>query len=209
MDTKKIQLPDFVIANLYTDQLVLGADVQKKPLNSEPNTDKELKTVAPIENSSKEKTLVKPTPVVKPSITEPIVADTEKQWYLGNNGKQITIIIKESGVAYINDKHLQFLSSILNACKLNLGDIALVNYSNYPFNYTEFKQKLQSKFFLVFDLEPKELRLPFTIPNYQVQSHDNCKFLFASSLTKMDSDTQDAKLEKSKLWMSLKNMFQL
>jgi hypothetical protein len=209
MSTKKIQLPDFVIANLYTDQLVLGTDVQSKQIIAEPTKETDLKTVAPIVSPSKEKTIAKPTTIAKPKATDPIVIDTEKQWYLGNNGKQITIVIKEEGVAYINDKHLQFLSNILNACKLNLGDIALINHSNHAFSYSELKQKLQSKFVLVFDLEPKDLKLPFTIPNYQVQSHDNCKFLFASSLSKMDSDTQDSKIEKSKLWNSLKNMFQL
>lgn len=209
MDTKKIQLPDFVIANLYTDQLVLGADVQSKPLKAETVVDTDLKTVTPIANPSKVKAIEKPATVSKPIKTDPVIIDTEKQWYLGNNGKHITIVIREEGVAYINDKHLQFLSNILNACKLNLGDIALVNHSNYTYSYSELKQKLQSNYILVFDLEAKELNLPFIIPNYQVQSHDNCKFLFASSLTKMDNDTQEAKLEKSKLWTSLKNMFQL
>ncbi len=171
MSTEKIQLPDFVIANLYTDNLVLGADVQLKQLQ-----------------------------------TEPIVV---KQWYLGNNGKHILVIIKEPGVVFINDKHLQFLSNILNACKLNLGDISLVNLANYPMSYAALKEKLHPKFVLVFDLETKEIALPFTIPNFQVQQHDNCKFLFSTSLTKMDGDGQEEKIEKSKLWMSLKNLFQL
>jgi hypothetical protein len=195
MSTEKIQLPDFVIANLYTDQLVLGSDVQSNQMKSEPAVEKDLKTVAPA--------------VLKTKVTEPLHLDSVKQWYLGNNGKHIVVVIKETGVAFINDKHLQFLSNILNACKLNLGDIALVNHSNYPFSYKELKEKLQPKFILVFDLETKDIKLPFNIPHFQVQSHDNCKFLFSTSLTKMDGDSQEAKIEKSKLWMSLKNMFQL
>lgn len=178
MSTEKTQLPDFVIANLYTDLLVLGSDVKTPP----------------------------------PVATKPVPAVTDenvKQWYLGNNGKKVTILIKEADVAFINDQHLQFLSNILNACKLNLGDIALVNHFNNPLLYTDLKQKLQPKFIIAFDLQTKEIQLPFTIPTYQVQLHDNCKFLFAASLKTMEGDSQDAKLEKSKLWMSLKNMFQL
>lgn len=167
MSTEKTQLPDFVIANLYTDLLVLGNDVGTVPNNP------------------------------------------EKQWYLGNNGKKITVLIKEAEVAFINDLHLQFLSNILSACKLNLGDIALVNHRNTALVYHELKQKIQPKFIIAFDLQTKEIQLPFTIPNYQVQVHDNCKFLFAASLTTMEGDSQEAKLEKSKLWASLKNMFQL
>jgi len=209
MSLEKIQLPDFVIANLYTDLLVLGTDVQTIQTNTEAITLTELKTEAPVVNTTSEKAVPKPKTIAIPQSKELVVLDSDKQWYLGNNGKHIVVIIKETGVAFINDKHLQFLSNILNACKLNLGDIALINHSNNPNSYTELKQKLQPKFVLVFDLETKEIKLPFTMPNYQVQSHDNCKFLFASSLTKMDGDSQEAKMEKSKLWMSLKNMFQL
>lgn len=208
MSSEKIQLPDFVIANLYTDLLVLGTDVQTNQTKPEAIPLTELKTAATVVPTT-EKAVPKPKTIAIPTSKEPIVLDAEKQWYLGNNGKHIVVIIKETGVAFINDKHLQFLSNILNACKLNLGDIALINHSNNPNSYTELKQKLQPKFVLVFDLETKEIKLPFTMPNYQVQSHDNCKFLFTSSLTKMDGDSQEAKMEKSKLWMSLKNMFQL
>jgi len=209
MSKEKIQLPDFVIANLYTDQLVLGADVQLKQLKAETIVDSELKTATTIANPSKVKAIEKQVTISKPIKTDPLIIDTAKQWYLGNNGKQIVVIIKEENVAFINDTHLQFLSNILNACKLNLGDIALLNYINHPLDYRDIKQKLEPKFILIFDLLTKDLQLPFTIPNYQVQSYDNCKFLFAAPFSKMEGNSQDAKMEKSKLWMSLKNMFQL
>jgi hypothetical protein len=209
MSTEKIQLPDFVIANLYTDNLVLGTDVLLKQPRTEPVVEQDLKTVSPIASPVTEKIVPKATTKVKPVTVAAISPEADKEWYLGNNGKYIVVVIKEAGVAFINDKHLQFLSNILNACKLNLGDIALVNHANYPLSYAALKEKLQPKYVLVFDLETKDIVLPFTIPHFQVQQHDNCKFLFSTSLTKMDGDSQEAKIEKSKLWMSLKNMFQL
>lgn len=209
MSTEKTQLPDFVIANLYTDLLVLGSDIVTQIKTTETPVENVLKTLdikIPIEapkNNSKTQPVVKPKPSVEQTLTN------EKQWYLGNNGKKVTILIKEADVAFINDQHLQFLSNILNACKLNLGDIALVNHLNNALVYADLKQKLQPKFIIAFDLQTKEIQLPFTIPNYQVQLHDNCKFLFATSLKTMEGDSQEAKQEKSKLWASLKNMFQL
>jgi hypothetical protein len=205
MSTEKTQLPDFVIANLYTDLLVLGSDIVIQP-----------KTPAvPVETVFKTPEIK--VPVAEPKNTKPVapkqvpadIKENMQQWYLGNNGKKVVILIKEAEVAFINDQHLQFLSNILNACKLNLGDIALVNHINNPLVYADLKQKLQPKFIIAFDLQPKEIQLPFTIPNYQVQLHDNCKFLFAATLKMMEGDSKEAKLEKSKLWMSLKNMFQL
>lgn len=209
MSSEKIQLPDFVIANLYTDQLVLGTDVQSIQIISDSNAAQTLKTTTSTAPATIKKPIAVSTEIPKTTSVEAVVSNETKQWYLGNNGKHIIVLMQESGVAFINDKHLQFLSNILNACKLNLGDIALVNFANNPYDYSELKQKLQPKFILVFDLETKHLKLPFNIPNYQVQLHDNCKFLFAASLTKMDGDSQESKVEKSKLWMSLKNMFQL
>lgn len=214
MSTEKTQLPDFVIANLYTDLLVLGNDVGTQKYESiaaiENIAPPIIKTAAPTTVKAEPKPAVHPTS--KSTAPKPVATlpdNAEKQWYLGNNGKKITVLIKESDVAFINDQHLQFLSNILNACKLNLGDIALVNHLNTPFVYNELKQKVQPKFIIAFDLQTKEIQLPFTIPNYQVQVHDNCKFLFAASLKTMEGDSQEAKLEKSKLWASLKNMFQL
>jgi len=147
----------------------------------------------------------KPSPAASPaSATEP-----PKQWFLGNNGKQIGILIKDPQVAFISDEQLQFLSNILNACKLNLGDVAVINMARHPIHFSELKQQLQSKFLILFDLTTADLQLPFNIPLYQVQAYDHCSILLASSLTKMLGDSQEAKLEKSKLWVSLKNMFQL
>ena len=49
--------------------------------------------------------------------------------FLGNNQQQITIIVDYEQEAFIPDKHLQFLTKMLEACKLNLGDVAIVNHA--------------------------------------------------------------------------------
>ncbi len=241
MSTDQTILPDFVIANLYGNNLVVGSDVvamertkpipvekivsstpaiqidpiaetPAKPVNSVPSARSvsattaattAVKTDAPV--SGKPTVPIVPT---KPPVTN-TATETPKQWFLGNNGKQITVMVKEDAVPYINDKHLQFLSNVLSACKLNLGDIALVNYNNHPLGFDELRAKSNPKIVLVFDLSPKELKLPFTIPVYQVQDYAQCRFLFAPSLTKMEGDHAEAKAEKTKLWNSLKILFGL
>ncbi|OYU55847.1 MAG: hypothetical protein CFE25_00925 [Chitinophagaceae bacterium BSSC1] len=244
MSNNPIILPDFVIANLYGNNLVVGSDVVAKERTKQNPVEK---TVGPIvaeqvENipvatakptnsipSAQVISTVPPTATEKPADKIPAVqavpvsptavtskptaintpTETPKQWFLGNNGKQITVMVKEDAVPYINDKHLQFLSNVLSACKLNLGDIALVNYKNYPLGFEELRSKSNPKIVLVFDLSPKELKLPFTIPFYQVQDYAQCRFLFAPSLTKMEGDHAEAKAEKTKLWNSLKILFGL
>nr|WP_294996475.1 hypothetical protein [uncultured Sediminibacterium sp.] len=132
-----------------------------------------------------------------------------KHEFLGDNRKNISILVKDATAVYLNDHSLQFLSAILSACKLNLGDVAIVNHLNTPLDLTAIKSWLHPKYLMVFDIAAADLQLPFDLPNYQVQAYDNCSMLFAPSLELMTADTKEAKLEKSKLWLSLKNMFNL
>jgi hypothetical protein len=187
MSTQKIILPDFVIANLYGNNLVVESAI----VSSEKIIEKTASSKVPKAEQKK------------------VITEVNKKWYLGNNGKQITIIVKELDAAYINDQHLQFLSNILTACKLNLGDIALVNLANTPLLFTEIEQKNQPKFLILFDISPNELVIPLAIQPYDVVVYNNCQMLLAPALSAMDGDSIAAKTEKGKLWMSLKKMFQL
>jgi hypothetical protein len=173
MASHNIQLPDFLIADLYKHSIVM--------VNEEPAAEQ-----------------------IKPEAGKP---NTERRWYLGSNLQKITIIVNEKQAVYLQDEALQFLSSILGACKLNLGDVAIVNYHNDPVDHAFIKEKLSPGCLLLFGVTPKQVQIPFTMPNYQVQSYDNCNFLLAPPLDAMLGDTKEAKLEKSKLWLCLKKMF--
>lgn len=132
-----------------------------------------------------------------------------KPEFLGDNRKNICILVKDEQAVYLNDNSLQFLSAILAACKLNLGDVSIVNFQYNAISFGELKSWLQPKFLLAFDISAASLQLPFNLPNYQVQAYDQCSMLFAPSLSLMSDDSREAKLEKSKLWLSLKNMFNI
>lgn len=175
MKSSPIQLPDFVISDLYKNQLVV------------------------IEDSVAETKLPK-----KEELTIPA-----KPEFLGNNRKSICILVKDAQAVYLNDQSLQFLSAILTACKLNLGDVAIINFSRTPLHYSSLKEWLTPKYMLVFDIGATTLQMPFDLPIYQVQSYDKCSFLFVPALEQMTSDTREAKIEKSKLWLSLKTMFNI
>ncbi|MEO7530299.1 MAG: hypothetical protein ABIS69_02775 [Sediminibacterium sp.] len=173
MNDAKIQLPDFLIADLYKHSIVLAGDEPKK-----------------------ERTQLKKE-----------VPATERQWYLGSNLQKITLLVREKEAVYLPDASLHFLSNILGACKLNLGDVAIVNFHNDPVDYAFLKEKLTPTFILLFGVTAQEVQLPFSIPYYQVQKYDGRQFLLNPSLDTMLGDGQEAKLEKSKLWLSLKKMF--
>ena len=173
MNEDKIQLPGFLIAELFKNSLVIAENELTIGRNL-PNT--ELPTIS-------------------------------REWYLGSNLRKITLLVSEKEAVYLLDDSLLFLTTILEACKLNLGDVSIINFQNDPLDYQMIKDKLSPNYLLLMGVTAQQVKLPFTVPHFQVQKYDNCQFLLAPSLEKMLGISQEAKLEKSKLWLCLKKMF--
>ena len=132
-----------------------------------------------------------------------------KKLYLGNYEKKIIVLVNDAENIYLSDESLRFLSGILNACKLNLAHIAVINFNNNALSFSELKKQLQPVFLLSFGITALQIELPFTMPDYQVQDYSKCKIVTAPSLNELKQPTETAKAEKTKLWKSLKKMFDL
>lgn len=184
----KIQLPDFIIADLYKDSLVIADDLRGKIVSQNQ------------ENKITE--LPKATGEKQPE-------QKAKKHFLGENKKNIVILVSDKENVFLGDESLQLLTGILAACKLNLADVAIINHHNTGYNYQQLKQELQPKHVFMFDVTPQQIQLPFTMPQYQKQPHDNCIFLTVPSLKIMQPNTKEAKVEKSKLWVCLKGIFEV
>lgn len=181
MDLNNIELPASVVAELYQSSLIESNDmpVKKKPV-----------TVS----SSKD------IPIA------PVIAGEVVWKSLGSNHKNILIIVKSSEAVHVTDNELTFLTGILTACKLTLADVAILNLNNHPeASYKELTQHFKSKVVLLFDTEPAAFGLPMNFPPYQIQAFANNSFLHTPSLKELEND----KIEKSKLWVCLKRLFNL
>lgn len=143
--------------------------------------------------------------VVKP----PHLPAAETRWYLGENKKQVTIVVNQSSIAFLTDDQFTLLTSVLKACKLNMADVSIVNLANSAKNFTQLHQTLNTRFLLLFDVATYAIDLPFSIPLYQLQSYDQCQILQATSLNTMLGEEKAAKDEKMKLWNGLRKMFSL
>jgi hypothetical protein len=171
---QKIQLPDFVLVDLYKESIVA--------LNNQQQQKEKTKTIA---------------------------SSPKGKWFLGDNKKQISILVYDIDAVFLNDDSYTFLSSILAACKLNVGDVAIVNIAKTNISFQIIQQELKPLNILIFDLNKVNIELPFSIVEYQIHQHDNCAYLSAASLQMMQGNTQVAKIEKGKLWSSLQKFFQL
>ncbi len=125
--------------------------------------------------------------------------------YLGNNQKNILIIVSHATVPFLPDGELNFLTNILAACKLSIADIGIINdFQASP----EALQKLiqsEGKNVLLFGVEPASIDLPINFPFYQLQKFAGKIYLSAPALEELERD----KTAKQKLWISLKNLFEL
>jgi hypothetical protein len=187
-----IKLPNFTLVDFFKDNLVIVNDVAEVPKIQVTKASQPLATEAAIAPAIKKEPLPLP-----------------KKWFLGDNQKHIVILVNDIEAVYLRDEWLQFLSNILGACKLNLGDVAIVNHANNPMLFTDFQQHLAPQHFILFDVPTQNIQLPFTVPFYQLQQFGNTKFLLAPSLALMQGNTEAVKMEKSRLWLSLKKMFNI
>ena len=129
--------------------------------------------------------------------------------FLGNNQKNICIVLEDEEAVHIREEWLQLLSNMLAACKLNIGDVAIVNKSRNSISFASLKNMLTPSQIILFGMATQEIELPFTIPHYQLQQYSQCSIVCAPNFSILAPNTNDAKLEKSKLWVSLKKMFNI
>jgi hypothetical protein len=174
-----IKLPDFVIADIYKDCLVVD-------------------DVAGVTKKVPKKILETPIEIVK--------IETGK-FYLGENKKNILFLVNEKEAVFINDKMLASLTKILEALKMNLSDVAIINFHQHQNNFQTLKEMLNPKFVFLFDVNFLQLQLPFTMPEYQIQQYDNCTFMIAPAITLSANNDDAVRKEKKKLWENLKKIF--
>ncbi len=176
----KIQLPPFVLADLYKESLVIVDDV----LTSHEN----------IDETKPHQSIVE---------TEPQPAS-----FLGQNGKGIAVLVNDKQHRFTDVESLQLLTNMLGALHMTMDDIALINTDKTKTDYKQMQSALQTRICLMFDVSTQSIGLPFQMPDYKVQTFDNCRFLCSASLQKMRGSGKEAKLEKTKLWMCLKSLFE-
>lgn len=195
MSHEKTILPISILASLYKDTLV-----------APPISKKESEKI----NHSTEIPLITEAPVVPThEISNNSNAHAAPLKYLGEHLKQVTVIVKDDVAVHLNENDLNLLSSILNACKLTLADIALINIAQQKLSLHEILETLPSKLVLIFDVSSTTLKVKLPTTLYKPLQLGDTFLLFSNGLSKMQGTDQSAKVEKSKLWVVLKQLFQL
>jgi hypothetical protein len=181
MSFQNIQLPGIVVSELYKDLLVA--------------------TQGP---SAGSKSVAPPAHIDIPQ-KEDDQPDTYK--FLGKNQRQVVIIVNYPNEVFIQEEDLQVLTKILGACKLNLGDVAIVNAAGLQPEIGRLKDQFKPEKMLLFGIGPAEIGLPISFPEFKQQSYAGTTFICAPAVSKMNGETEENRLLKRKLWDSLKPLF--
>lgn len=186
MKVEKTILPPAVLVSLYKDSLVLA--------------EKEIKPVQIAENKllgKEQETITETTEMASPIK------------YLGDHHKKILVVVNDPESVYLNETDFILLTSILNACRLTIADIALINVGNQKAGLHEMLTKLPSLLVIAFDIDAKALKIKLPSTLYKTTSLGETNLLFSAALSTMQGSSLDAKKEKGKLWTVLKQIFQL
>lgn len=193
MNLNNIELPDFIVREWYKDNLLPSAHPTPNPLPSASTVSPASAPAAPLPPAS----AAPPLPDAPPATFK----------FLGNNRRHITLLVHSPGSGFMPDNQLTFLTKILEACRMTLADVAIVNHAAAPVTIAALRQQLQPKIVLLFGVEPTAIRLSINFPTFKQLSYDDCTYLSSPALDQLVPNTEDSKLLKSKLWVCLKTLF--
>lgn len=187
MSLQNLELTPSVIAELYRDFLVDAGGSAK------PSPAVLMRPAAPAKEP-----VVAPAPAVEPAVK-----------FLGGNKKRIAFIVSCATDVFLPDAHLDWLGKMLEACKLNLGDVAIVNVARAPLTIADIKNALHPNTVILLGTDPQSIQLPMNFPVFNPQPYDGMTFLNTPAPDQLNQPTSDAKLLKSKLWVCLQKLFNL
>lgn len=202
MSAYNIELPGVVIAGLFKKTIVQGEGKAASPAPvtaaAAKTAEEPVKPAAPAPD--------RPSPVVTQTVPAASVPASAYK-VLGNNRQYVAVVVRFPGEAFLPENHLQLLTKMLGACKLNLGDVAIVNDATQQVNINVLKDQLSPKRVLLFGVTPEETGLPLNFPAFKDQEYAGSTYLYTPSLDELNKETEEGKVLKRKLWESLKKIF--
>lgn len=123
--------------------------------------------------------------------------------YTGNNERRIVFVLKDEN----SGEWQETLQKLITACKLKMKDIAIINAGKNIVTAEKLKNQLKAQTTLLFGLTSGEIGLPFSIPDYQIQPYDNCRYMQAPVATLSTDNSPEIRKEKQLLWGKLKELF--
>ena len=134
--------------------------------------------------------------------------------YLGSNAKNVIVVVNHPDHPFLSEAQLVFLTRMLEACRLNMGDIALINLVNglnidHVLNHMKPDKLIAFGVNLSGGIFPEQPIQPSLSPDspFALLNLKEFVFLNVPSLDAVSQDTEVSKAQKAKLWTCLKELF--
>lgn len=121
----------------------------------------------------------------------------------GKFNQKILWVVDEADYPFLSDEDFQFLTQILNACKRNLDDIALLNINKETLHPSQLQEQIKPVIVIASGLAPE--RKLFQVPDYTLSKQDAFQFLATDSLSQIRNNQSI----KQQLWKGLKQLFEI
>ena len=144
-------------------------------------------------------------------IKSPIEAPEKQQGSirsLGKNRKNYCFIVSYPKETFLPDDKMEVLIKIMQACRLSMDDIALLNVGGSEFGIEEIREQFEPAKMVLLGVKPEDIRLPILFPAYKPQSYAGCTYVYSDSLDQMDQSDTGRKI-RGNLWSALKEVFAL
>lgn len=126
--------------------------------------------------------------------------------FLGKNQKGVCLLVRYSNDVHLPDKQLNFFTSILQACKLDLGDVAIINCQRQEFSFAMLQEQIKCNYLLFFGVGPSTIGLE-PVVDFTITQYKDCQLLHSPAAEDLNSTSAESKSLKGKLWGCLKQLF--
>lgn len=187
-----------MLAGLYSQSLVVLADEAIKPaaIKYDHGVLAEVDPAIPI--------MAEPAPLIVP---EEKIDATLKISRLGNFEKQVLVFVTDNISLHLADPELELLSKMLQAVKLSLADIALINTAKQSISWNEVINDMPAKAVILFGVEPSSIGIPMRLPHFRVHRWNDASFVHSPSLADINAPSPDQTKWKKDLWKALQEVF--
>lgn len=105
--------------------------------------------------------------------------------YLGENNRYILLLVNSAGYSFLPPKELEALQSTIQAKKMDMKDVALVNLAKYPpVTWQQLKDYFACSTIVLFGISPETLKMNGITFN-TIHSFEGLKVLATFSYTEM------------------------
>lgn len=132
---------------------------------------------------------------------------TDPLQYMGNNLKDILIVVHYADQIFLPDQQLTFLIAVLKACNLTLEDTAIINFATFKPDYNLLKQRMLPHVVLLFGGSAEFITVLGQLNEFELIKLEGITTLYVPELERLNQNNNEGKILKKKLWSALKQIF--